>query len=231
MDESTILNQTQQQKREYLVIKIPKPQITERMFWISVILILGVFAFYQPLSAGLTDSASSLGTGIYDGVSGIFNRFSGSVVAETPKVEVPVEEVKAVETPVVEEPVVVEPTKPVLSGLMGLRILRVNTENKGTWGKITSVDYEIDNQKDTDFYPMIKVFAYDDADDQTLRTKEKALETSIDPLESGKKKEARISILGASFSDLTTGKTVTVQLFDQTTEKLLKAVTSVVMIN
>lgn len=230
MDESTILNQqAQQQKKEYLVIKIPKPHFTERMFWISVILILGIFSFNQ---AGLVDGVSSLGSGVYNGVSIFVTDLAGSVVAE-PKVEEvkPVEEVKVVETPKVEPVVETEPVKPALSGLINLRVIRINTEDKGDWGKVTSVDYVIENQKDYDFYPMIKVFAYDDADDQTLKTKEKALETTTEILSSGAKKEARISLTGASFSDLTTGKTVTIQLYDQTSEKLLKAVTSVVMIN
>jgi hypothetical protein len=224
MDEQQTFNQP---KREYLVIKIPKPELSEREFWIAAVLILAVVAFYQPLSGYTTDGAGFISNGISyisDTFFGESTEVSGSVVTETvkaPPVEIPKEEVKA--------PVEVPAEKP-LSGIVTLKIIKVNSENKGSWGKITSVDYEVDNDK-AEFYPLVKIFAYDEHDDSTLKQSEKGREDSVSPLPVREKKIGRISLTGASFADLTVPKTVVVQLYDQGTEKFLKGVETIITIN
>lgn len=206
---------------QFLVIKIPKPQHLERMLWVCITLALAVIAFYQPLVGSITCGSEFI-TANWFGSS----ETAGAVVSEP---EVVIEEVKV--APVVEEPEIVEEKSKVLSGLISFKIIKVNSVKKSSdWGKIISVDYEIDNQK-TEFYPLIQVFAYDESDGSEVKKLVKGEKESISPISAGEISRGTVELFDGSFDDLTTPKTVTLHLLDQGSEKLLKAVTTIISIN
>lgn len=211
-------------KSQFLVIKIPKPKNLERMGWIFITLVLAVVAFYQPLAGSVTCGADFV-TANWFGAE----ETAGQVVTE-------------IEEPVVEEPepVVVEEPEPVveeeeeeekpLSGLIEFEITKVNTVKKADdWGKILSVEYKINNEKKA-FYPLIKVYAYDENDDTTLKNTDKGIKESERPVEAGEVYEGTIILRDGSFDGLDIPKTVTLQLFDQASEKLYKSVTTIITI-
>ncbi len=173
---------------QFLVIKIPRPQNIERIMWICVVLVLSVVAFYQPLSSSVSCGADFVTGSLFGS-----EKASGNAIVETAPVAEPVKEavtepVKEVvkETPVAEEKV--------LSGLINLKIVRVNTVKKSEdWGKILSVDYEIDNERATDFYPWVKVFAYDESDSKEIKLTVKGEESSVSPIGSGEKLTGRVT--------------------------------------
>ncbi len=202
-------------KPQFLVIKIPKPKNLERMFWICITVVLAVVAFYQPLAGSVSCGTDFITTSWFS------SETVGQVVADEPVVEKEPE-------PVVE---VVEEEKPkILSGLIDFKIVKVNKIKKSEdWGKILSVEYEIDNQK-YDFYPLIRVYAFDESDGSEVKRQVKGEQESITPMMSGEIKKSTVTISDGSFDDLTLPKTVTLHLLDQSSEKLLKAVTTIITI-
>lgn len=213
-------------KPQFLVIKIPKPQHLERLMWVFVTIALGIVAFYQPISSSVSCNAD-LVTANWFGSS----ETTGAVVNVN-------ESVKTVSEPVIEKPVVEKVEEPIvkekpkiLSGLIDFKILKVNTVKKSdNWGKIVSVEYEIVNEK-TDFYPLVRVFAYDESDGEDVKKLVKGEKESIFSIAAGETIKGVIVLSDGSFDDLSLAKTITLQLLDQGSDKLLKAITTITTIN
>lgn len=218
-------------KTEYLVIRIPKPKNMERVGWIALTLILAFVAFYGPIVDTISNSADYVTASLF----GADDTAGNVVVAEIEEVVVEAEPVVEEEEEVVEpepEPEVIEEVEEevLLNGNIALTVTKITSEKKtDSWGKVLSINYEVDNQK-ADFYPVIKVFAYDKNDETIDKTTEKGLYAFVNPSTAGDVKSGVISLTGANM-DILDGVTVTVQLYDNADDELVDTVTSLITIS
>ena len=134
-----------EEKKQYMVIKIKKPHHAERLAWIALVAFLLTVIIYQWMA--WPDEV------VYSPVE---QATEGTATPE--EVEKEGNAPEAVPTEVQEEKKTEEAT---LSGRLEVAITKVTVEKKGIdFGKVLSVAYSVDNQE-KDFVPLVRFFLYD----------------------------------------------------------------------
>ncbi len=178
-------------KKEYIVIRLPKP--SERFVWAVIVLILISLVFWNP----------------FDFYSKSGGDLSAAATASGPKVEtvVPPPVVKEeVAPPVVKAPEVlpavqtppVEKKEPVLSGLFTVEITDVIYDRPAgaNYVKVKSVPFKIDNQK-KEYNLLLQVKIFKDSDTDISKDKVRG-EMNL-PLKAGKIYSSEIPITSGTW--------------------------------
>lgn len=226
-----------EQKKEYMTIKIPKPKNMERIFYMLIIIILLFFLFvYNPFPQitckGFEAGDLTAAAVINNDSNAAEESAEAEVQAEIPVVEQPTP--TETPAPAVEKPK--ETPKPAMTALEGeinYKVTNIVTEikNKGTaneFGKINEVKYLVENNKEVIKNLRIEVYAYDAksiSDEITLVRGEVSFSV---PLEKGEKQAGTIKLKTGSFKDITTEKTVKLRFYDG--YKQIKTLTEIVKI-
>ncbi len=222
-----------EEKKQYMVIKIKKPHHAERLAWIVLIAFLLTVILFQWISwpeevVCPEDSATD------ESVAG-----QKPAVIETTNVdkteEKPVEkkEEKPAEKSAIKEEPKAEEKK--LSGRIEVAISNVATEKKNSdFGKILSITYSIDNQK-KDFVPLVRLFLLDSENNEELYTDELTKRCCEQqplmslPLKAGapvlEKSFAPFNGDGFRVSNLNETKTIRMNVYDKEDTKTLLAAT------
>ncbi len=221
-----------EEKKQYMVIKIKKPHHAERLGWIVLIAFLLTIIIFQWISWPEDCLPIEPQSAEEKGAE------QQPVVIETPKEEKKIAEMKKEEkkegnvAPVEGEKKTEEKK---LSGRIEVAISKVVLDKKGLdFGKITSVSYSIDNQK-KDFVPLVHFLVYDSQwkdDLYTAGTITNCCEHQPQftlPLKTGAPLlESKFTFYngnGFSVRNLNETKTVKMEVYDKTDTKIVLAAT------